>query len=60
MLTREKSGFSKFAQEPVVKSPNLVPIAIARSVCLAKLFAAFPPSPPIGPKKCEWSLFIVE
>ena len=41
---------SKFAHEPVVKSPSFVPIAIARSVSFAKLFAALPPSPPIGPK----------
>ena len=51
--TKEKFGFSKFAQDPVVKSPNFVPTAIARSVFLAKLFAALPPKPPIGPKKCE-------
>ena len=31
-----KSGFSKLVQEPVVKSLSLVPIAIARSVFLAK------------------------
>ena len=45
------SGFSKLAHEPVVKSASLVPIAIARSVCFARLFAALPPSPPIGPRK---------
>ena len=54
------SGFSKLAHEPVVKSASLVPIAIARSVCFARLFAALPPSPPIGPRKWEWSLFIEE
>ena len=41
--------FSKFAQEPVVKSANLVPTAIAKSVSLAKLFASFPPNPPMAP-----------
>ena len=49
--TNEKFGFSKLDHDPVVKSPNLVPIAIAKSVFFAKLFAAFPPKPPIGPKK---------
>ena len=29
------------------------PMAIARSVFFAKLFAALPPKPPIGPRKCE-------
>ena len=49
--TSLKFGFSKFAHDPVVKSANLVPTAIARSVCFAILFAALPPRPPIGPKK---------
>ena len=48
--TNLKLGFSKFAQEPVVKSASLVPIAIAVSVSLLKLFAARPPKPPIVPK----------
>ena len=43
-------SFSKLAQEPVVKSASFVPIAIAVSVSLLKLFAAFPPNPPITPK----------
>ena len=34
-------GFSKLAQDPVVKSASFVPIAIAVSVSLLKLFAAF-------------------
>ena len=50
MDTSLKSGFSKLAQEPVVKSASFVPIAIAVSVSLLKLFAAFPPNPPITPK----------
>jgi hypothetical protein len=32
-----KSGFSKFAQDPVVKSANFVPIARAKSVSLDRL-----------------------
>ena len=51
--TNLKFGSSKFAQDPVVKSANLVPIAIAKSVNFARLFAALPPNPPIGPTKCE-------
>ena len=35
----------------MVKSASLVPIAIAKSVYFAKLYAALPPNPPIGPKK---------
>ncbi len=49
--TSLKFGFSKFAQDPVVKSASLVPTAIAKSVFFAILFAALPPRPPIGPKK---------
>ena len=47
--TNLKLGFSKFAHDPVVKSANLVPTAIATSVSFAKLFAALPPRPPIAP-----------
>ena len=50
METNLKLGFSKLAQEPVVKSASLVPIAIAVSVSLLRLFAALPPKPPITPK----------
>ena len=50
METSLKLGFSKLAQDPVVKSASLVPIAIAVSVSLLKLLAAFPPSPPIVPR----------
>ena len=45
--TSLKFSFSKFAQEPVVKSASLVPTAIARSVCLANELVFFPPNPPI-------------
>ena len=48
--TSLKFSFSKFAQDPVVKSASFVPIAIAVSVSLLKLFAALPPKPPIVPK----------
>ena len=41
--------FSKFAQDPVVKSASFVPTAIARSVSLARSLVFFPPSPPICP-----------
>ena len=58
--TNLNSGFSKLAHEPVVKSASLVPMQIAKSVSFAKLFAALPPRPPIGPTKWEWSFFIVE
>jgi hypothetical protein len=47
--TNWKFSLSKLAQEPVVKSASLVPIAKARSVSLERLFADLSPSPPMPP-----------
>ena len=47
--TNLKFSFSKFAHDPVVKSPNLVPIANARSVSLDKLLEDPTPKAPIAP-----------